>query len=263
MFTQREIISDFQRMEREHWNYKWGCHETGRVDCSGAFVWSYDRHGENIYNGANRIARVYVQKVIPIAEARSKGLIVPGVAAFKIYTPDSQYYGLKDTYKPGGKYYNGDLNDYHHIGLVDDNINYVLNAQGAKTGFVRSSIKEHWSHIGYLNAIIYEGVKQVEEIKMIVTNLSPGTSIVNMRREPSPNAVVIDKLKAGTIVTKVGECGVWTKVEAQNKIGWIMSQYLSANINGDVISDETNVVVSRKRLEAIYDELGDILSLRG
>ena len=228
MFTQKEIISDFQRMYREHWNYEWGHHETGCVDCSGAFVYSYNEHGEYIYNGSNRIARVYVKEMIPIAEAKAKGLIVPGVAAFKIYKPGSANYNLKSTYKPGGKYYNGDLNDYHHIGLVDEDINYVLNAQGSKTGFVRSKIKENWSHIAYLNAIIYEGVEPVAESKMVIANLSPGTTTVNMRKEPSTGAGIVDKLKSGTVVTRTGEKGVWSKVSAQGKTGWIMSQYLAA-----------------------------------
>ena len=226
MFTQAQIIADFQRMYREHWNYTWGHHETGNVDCSGAFVWSYQQHGKSIYNGSNRIARVYVQKVIPIAEAKAKGLIIPGVAAFKIYKPGDKNYDLKSTYKPGGQYYNGDLNDYHHIGLVDEDINWVLNAQGAKTGFVRSRITENWSHIGYLNAITYEGVKPVPEVKMMIANLSPGTTTVNMRREPSMSAAIIDKLKTGTVVTRIGEQDVWSHVNAQNKTGYIMSQFL-------------------------------------
>lgn len=226
MFTQKDILADFQRMEREHWNYSWGHHETGCVDCSGAFVWSYENHGKSIYNGSNRIARVYVERVIPIAEARAKGLIVPAMAAFKAYEPTSQYYNLKDTYQPKGKYYNGDLNDYHHIGLIDEDTNYVLNAQGAKTGFVRSRIKENWSHVGFLLAITYEGVVPVEDVKMMVGNLSPGTTTVNMRKDPAPSASIIDKLKAGTVVSKVGEQGVWSKVMAQNKVGWIMSQFL-------------------------------------
>jgi len=255
MFTQKDILTDFQRMYKEHWNYQWGHHETGCVDCSGSFVWSYDQHGKNIYNGSNRIARVYVRKVIPIAEARSKGLIVPGVAAFKVYTPDNKYYDLKDTYKPGGKYYNGDINDYHHIGLVDEDINYVLNAQGAKTGFVRSRITENWSHIGYLLAITYEGVEPVAETKMVVANLSPGTTTVNMRKDPSTSGAIIDKLKVGTVVTKSGEKGVWSNIYAQGKTGWIMSQYLSKytdqpaslSLEQRVANLETKVAALEKR----------------
>ena len=254
MFTQADIIADFQRMYREHWNYIWGHHETGCVDCSGAFVWSYNQHGKNIYNGSNRIARVYVKEVIPIAEARAKGLIVPGVAAFKIYKPGDKNYSLKACYKQGGQYYNGDLNDYHHIGLVDEDINWVLNAQGSKTGFVRSRIKENWSHIGYLRAITYEGVEPVTDIKMMIGNLSPGTTTVNMRREPSTSAAVLDRLKTGTTVTKTGEQGVWSNIEAQNKKGWVMTQYLVPYIdNGGVSNDslEQRVAILEQKVAAL------------
>jgi len=255
MFTQKDILSDFQRMYREHWNYVWGHHETGCVDCSGAFVWSYDQHGKNIYNGSNRIARVHVKEVIPIAEARASGLIVPGVAAFKTYKPGNQYYDLKDTYKPGGKYYNGDLNDYHHIGLIDEDIDWVLNAQGAKTGFVRSRIKENWTHIGYLLAVTYEGVKPMAETKMMIGNLSPGTGTVNMRREPSTGAFVVDKLKAGTVVTKTGEQGVWSSVKAQGKSGWIMSQFLvpysDNSTNTSTLTLEQRVANLEQRVSAL------------
>lgn len=145
------LISRFQLMYREHWAYSWSGTEDGLVGCAGAFVNAYRKYGRSIYNGSNRIARSYVVELIPIGVAN----IVPGMAAFKVRQPGASNYALPEQYRKGGSRYNGDLGDYYHIGLVDDDPGYVLNAQGTRTGFVRSRIAENWSHVAYLKDVEY------------------------------------------------------------------------------------------------------------
>lgn len=147
------LLEEFRLMWREHWQYVWGKHEKGIVDCSGAFYYVFKLHSLPMYNGSNRIARVYVEKLVPYDYAKANGLIEDGMAAFKHHPPGSADYNLGSGYKPKGAYYNGDLNDYYHIGLVDGE--YVLNAQGAKTGFVRSKLTEHWTFVAYLKNVNY------------------------------------------------------------------------------------------------------------
>ena len=73
-------------------------------DCSGAVVRACLKYGYRIYHGSNRIAREYVEKLLPPSEAR------PGMVAFKSRRPGEKYYDLKDEYKPGHSHYNGDQN---------------------------------------------------------------------------------------------------------------------------------------------------------
>lgn len=41
-----------------------------------------------------------------------------GDIVFKAYEPDESGYDLPNRYKPGGAYYDGDLRDYYHVGVV-------------------------------------------------------------------------------------------------------------------------------------------------
>lgn len=146
------ILSSFQRMRREGWSFKLGVAKEGCVDCSGAFVYTYAQYNQSIYHGSNRIAREYVVELIPYETAKSQGRIIPGMAAFRSRQPGQSYYDLPDEYKPGGSHYNGDLTDYNHIGLVDEDVNYVLNA---KNPFGRDPITDRWTHVARLKAVNY------------------------------------------------------------------------------------------------------------
>lgn len=220
MIPAAELIALFNRMYTEHWAYKWGASQTGCVDCAGAFVWAYRQFGQSIYHGSNRIARVYVDELLPIAQAR------PGMAAFKIRKPGQQYYDLKAEYKPGGKYYNGDVLDFYHIGLVDDDSNYVLNSQSAKTGFVRSKIKDNWAYVARLKAVEY-----TEETTM-TRQVTGGT--LNMRCSPDKSAALVQRIPNGAIVTIDSYGEAWCRVEYKGKHGYVMTQFLTEPQNTPV-----------------------------
>lgn len=200
-------------------------------DCSGAFVRAYKAAGLSIYHGSNRIARVYVEKLLPISEAK------PGMAAFKKRHPGAQYYDLPSEYKPGGKYYNGDLNDYYHIGLVDVNPDYVINAQSTQTGVVRSKLAG-WSAVGYLKTVQYEGGEEMPDENKRVVNADK----VNLRAAPDTNAARVEYLNTGDIVTVGIEYGTgWDYVTHDKKSGYVKAEYLSP-INGDLSPSEPPVI---------------------
>lgn len=64
-----------------------------------------------------------MERLIPYAEAAANGLIVPGMAAFKVHLPGTSGYDLSSQYKPGGVRYNGDVGDYCNttFGAADEN----------------------------------------------------------------------------------------------------------------------------------------------
>ena len=84
------IIADFKKMLADKWGYipatagilwtkgrqnatqnamakKYGSKWIGHMvaDCSGAFVYAYRQYNANIYHGSNRIARYYVEELLP------------------------------------------------------------------------------------------------------------------------------------------------------------------------------------------------------
>ena len=233
MFTASEIVKEFQEMYKWHVPYTWEGTDysvqngevTGSLGCAGAFVCAYRRHGLSIYNGSNRIQRVYCEPMMSVSEAKAKGLLEPGMAVFKKRAPGDAGYKLPDCYKKGGSHYNGDLNDYYHIGLLDTDTRYVLNAQSTQTGFVRSPISQNWCGVARLKAVTYPGEskgdeKMGETLYVYAENGLP----VKLRMGPAVNQPIRQELKCGTKVTKIGEANAdWFRVTTGAVTGYMMS----------------------------------------
>lgn len=157
------LVREAQRMWEENWQYVWGGASKNKIDCSGVFVYVYKQHGKKIYHGSNRIARVHVERLIPIDEAMQQGLILPGMAAFRSYEPGHKKHSISASYKEGGQYYTGDLRDYYHIGVVDEDVGWVLNAAGTRDDFERHPITENWSHVARLLDVDYDTPYEEDE----------------------------------------------------------------------------------------------------
>lgn len=239
------LIADFQRMLADGWGYipgtsgvlwtqamqdksadsqvkKYGGQWVGHrvADCSGAFVYAFRQQGLSIYHGSNRIARVYVEELLPIAEAK------PGMAAFKAYPPGHKYYSLPAEYKPGGAYYNGDLNDYYHIGLVDGDGKTVINAQSTRTGVVRSGLDGSWSCVARLKQISDEEEMPVETLYRAVVTAENGKP-VNLRKAAAISAARICTVPVGTEVDVLSETDAdWAQIRYGEKTGYMMRKYL-------------------------------------
>ena len=273
----KKVIAQFQTMWKEHWPYIWGRAEKGCVDCSGAFTYTWRLFGKSITHGSNAIARKYVKELLPVSQAK------PGMAAFKSRKPSEAYYDLPDKYKPGGTAYNGDLNDYHHVGLVDENPQYVLNAQGESTGFVRSPISQKWSAVGYLKDVDYsgespeptptipdEGGEEVQTATVIRPDGAGGT-YVHFRKKPAQGAAVADDVNFGETVTVLDTSTPdWAKIQYKGKTGYMMTKFLS--ISGDDAGGDEEatpdadwsgdtVTVKRSVLESFRETLNQILGV--
>lgn len=236
-----DLLADFQRMRDEHWAYVAGASSEGKVDCSGAFVWAYRQHGQKIYHGSNRIARMEVAGLLPVSQAQ------PGMAAFKLRAPGHSKYDLPSGYKPGGKYHNGDLNDYYHIGLVCEN-GKVLNAQSTATGFVESPIKS-WDCVGYLNKVDYGGEDKMEENTNVLgvgTVYAQTGKTVNLRESATKSSTIVERVKIGAEVNVLEDFGEWLKVETADHQGYMMACYVV-----NQVEDANDVQILRDRLDAL------------
>ena len=245
MIESGALVSDFRHMLDEKWGYipgasgqmwtkarqdrstnanvqKYGARWIGHhvADCSGAFAWAYRQHGLRIYQGSNRIAREYVAELLPASQAR------PGMAAFKARRPGDQLYDLPDEYRPGGSHYNGDLNDYYHIGLVDGDARYVLNDQGLRTGFVRSKTADNWLYVARLKDVTYEEETEMQALYQAVVTAENGKP-VNLRKGPSQNAARIRAVPVGTEVDVLNETNDdWAEIGCDGQTGYMMRRYL-------------------------------------
>lgn len=254
----KKLVEIFQTMYKEHWAYDWSGHERGKVGCAGAFVYAYNQFGASIYNGSNRIFRTEIVKPLPISEAK------PGMAAFKFRSEGEPNYKLPADYKKGGKHYNGDLNDYYHIGLVDMDTRYVLNAQGEKTGFVRSPITQNWDYVAYLIDVDYSegGEKPMEKQAVVVLPTGAHGKTVNMRRQAHKSADILEQVPVGAAITILNDLGDWCKIRWGDKEGYMMANYIEyLGQSGE--TDAGNISVDKKELEQAYDIIGNLLGLRG
>lgn len=251
--TAEQIIADFRKMYAEKWGYipsasgemwtaekqekaaaksdtvdRYGSRWIGHhvADCSGAFVWAYRQHGMSIYHGSNRIAREYLAErgavLLPMSEAK------PGMAAFKLRKPGDKNYALPSEYRQGGAHYNGDLNDYYHIGLVDTD-GSIINAQSTAKGVQRSKASG-WSCVGYLRAVEYGSQENGGEEPMNIAEVI-GDGKLNIRQEPNKHGTLVNQISPGTEVqvvkTLAGADGTeWAYITCKKGSGYVMAEYL-------------------------------------
>lgn len=224
-----DLLSELNIMLKEHWSYVWGSASKGCVDCSGALVYVFRKYGHSIYHGSNRIARVEVDELLPISQAK------PGMVAFKARNPGDAKYALPSAYKSGGKDCNGDLRDFYHVGVVGQN-GKVLNAQSSSTGFVESPIKT-WTCVGYLKQVDYMRNDSID-ILYTAEVIAESGSTVRMRSKPLKNAPIVANVKVGTQANILEATSDWCQIEVDGKHGYMMSKFL--NKLGSVQESEGN-----------------------
>lgn len=261
MIQVADLIKLFQLMYKQHWAYSWGAAEKGCVDCSGAFVYAYrELEDKSIVHGSNGIARKWtVGGMLPLSRAE------PGMGAFKTKQPGEEGYDLPERYRQNGASYTGDLTDYYHIGLVDEDPHYVLNAKGTKQGFCRDAltIKNGWDFVSYLKDVEYGGGESEKHMdaKVVLPSGASGDT-VNMRSKPSKDSPLVFRVPIGSLVDILVDQGAWCKIDYAGKQGWMMSNYLEYE-DQDGESEDSYVKVSKKELEDIYNQIGNWLGLRG
>lgn len=260
-----KLLEVFQQMYREHWSYVWGSAAHGCVDCSGAFVYAMKLYGISFPHGSNAIARNRIRgNMLPLSAAK------PGMIAFKVRNSNDSGYDLPEKYKQGGSSYTGDLADYYHVGLVDADTKYVLNAKGTSYGFCRDSLtaKNGWDFVALLKDVEYgtdsgdtgKGDSDMEYIHATVC-LPMGASgnTVNMRESASKSAKVVMQVPVGTKVLVNQDLGQWCQVTYNGKTGYMMSDYLEYGQSGEsqTISDDDAAKID-KALSTITKLLAEV-----
>ena len=253
MISYLTLLNDFERMAREHWPYVWGKAETGCVDCSGAFVWAYRQHGLTIEHGSNSIYHLHTGQAVPISEAK------PGYAVFKMrkwreQDKDNRWYGRT----PG---------DCYHIGAMGRN-GKVLNAQSSSTGFVESD-PASWAFAAPLIEVDYTGAgKGADDVaEAIIGNgtvkLNDPSSVLQIRAAASTSSAILRKIKHGTTLNVLENCGDWLRVSVDGTTGYAAARYVEwqqTSTPEDTGDSTDTVTVDRAELERVYAALGAMLS---
>lgn len=222
-----ELISCFERMRDEHWDYCLNSAREGCVDCSGAFVWAYKQFNKTILHGSNSIARLSVGDLLSISYAR------PGMVAVKVkdWTDDD------DT----NRWYDSEPGNVYHIGLViqNDSEMNVIEAKGAKWGVVQTKLDNKWKFVAYLDDVDY--TQKMEETIMeykYTGSIRLTSGYVHLRAQPNITSKSIAKLYHGEPV-EIGDSSQpnWyaIKDESGNE-GYVYSKYVV--IENEIQSDD-------------------------
>lgn len=146
--------------------------------------------------------------------------------------PGTSGYRLPARYKKGGQYYNGDLVDYYHAGLV-----YSLNPFQIRHMSSKMTIDTKigkWNYAAKLKPLVNAGAYKedttpVADIPSSGTQArvtAPSGGTVNMRKTPSLRGALIMRIKLGEIV-EIKEPGEeWCKIKYQKKVGYMMAKFL-------------------------------------
>lgn len=89
---------------------------------------------------------------------------------------------------------------------------------------------------------------------MTATVYASSGSTVNMRLEARATAKILKQVPIKTTVTVVEYGAEWTKIIYDNTTGYMMTKFLRTKEDDDVI------VVSRKKLQEIYNMIGELLA---
>ena len=290
MISKNEIISDFQRFYKEGRGYipgtsgetwtkekqrrlaqenetvaKYGSQWIGKKvdDCSGAFVDAYRQHGMSIYHGSNRIAREYIAELVPVSQAK------PGYAAFKVRNPGESGYALPDEYRNGGSHYNGDMNDYYHIGLIDEDGKNVINAQSTSKGFTRTNLNT-WHCAAKLKEVSYDGnidegsdadMNEEPLFRAIVT--AENDFPVRMRANPSQSSKIVAQVPQGAEVEVMDVLDGWSAITYNGQAGYMMTTFL-VPVGADESQDDappTDDAELREQLETAKVALETALNI--
>lgn len=204
----------------------------GYCDCIGLVIGAIRRCGLKWtgIHGSNWAARKEAVNLRPVKSISDLEL---GDVVLKGCNPGTSGYALPSRYKKGGQYYNGDLVDYYHAGVVTSlspfNITHMSSKMTVDTKLGK------WNYAMRAKPLVNAGAYNNTAPAPIDTTPTSGSqakvvaqsgSTVNMRRTPSLKGALITRIPLGTIVNIIQPGEEWCKISYGAKTGYMMAQFL-------------------------------------
>ena len=209
----------------------------GYCDCIGLIIGAVRRMGLKWtgIHGSNWAAR---KEFVKLEKINSVNDLEVGDVVLKACDQGTSGWNLPSRYRKGGKYYNGDLKDYYHAGVVTKvnplNITHMSSKMTVDTKLGK------WNYHGKLSIL----AKAAGGILPMPSPASddPGTgsravvvaesgSTVNLRRTPSLRGALIDRVPLGTTVDIIAPGEEWANIKCGKRTGYMMAKFL------DIIGD--------------------------
>lgn len=207
--------------------YELGCDSTTKCDCIGMV--KYGLHKNNVAFSTSGTNWTFRNQVENIRTINSKNDLMFGDVVFKMRTPSESGYNLPSKYKPGGSAFNGDLNDYCHIGVVKSVSPLQIIHMTSPTAKTDTNIGK-WKRAACLKKQYISDSEEPspapepipEPTKETATVYAESGRWVKMRKEPSTKCRLYDEVPIGATVTIVEFGYEWTKINYGSRKGWYM-----------------------------------------
>lgn len=220
--------------------YKNGASSLTECDCIGMDKYAFRECGVSFStSGTNYTIRNQVEDIHNINGTSD---LTIGDVVFKYRKPGDSGYDLPAKYQKGGAQYNGDLNDYYHIGTVKSV--YPLRIIHMTTPTAKTDTKiGKWAVAAKWQAKYIKDGGQASEPtpepdpeptpeptptpdpeKAVVW--SENGKPVNLRARPSRAAALVERIKVGETVEVVMEGEEWCLITWRGKTGYMMTEFL-------------------------------------
>ena len=211
----------------------------GYCDCIGLIIGAIRRMGIRWsgIHGSNYAARY---ELTGLKKINSTSELEVGDVVLKAIEKGVKNWALPSRYHPGGKYYNGDVRDYYHAGVVVSVSPFQIKHMSSKMTIDTILNKNKscpWNYKGRLKKLVSlatdattpEPVQEDSFKKAMVVANSGST--VNLRVGPSKKDRVMVRVPIGAsvVITKPGE--EWAAVTYNQFTGYMMAEFL------DIIGD--------------------------
>ena len=209
--------------------YKLGASDLKECDCIGMDKYSFRINKVNFSTtGTNYSFRYQIDNARKISSAKDLHV---GDVVFKANAPGDSGYALPAKYKEGGSKYNGDLNDYYHIGTVKSVSPLKIMHMTSPTSKVDTKLGT-WEYAGNWKKAYISDSPEPEpmpdpdpgpepEIQLACVT-SPNGKPVNTRKGPDETYAMskAGKIPCGDLV-EILESTVNKQGETWDKIRWI------------------------------------------
>lgn len=239
-----------------------GTGQDGTCDCIGLIMGAMYMAGHKRYDmhSTNYFSRYQMQTLDNINNGYEIGSIV--------YKRREDNGTLNDRYKPGGRYFTGDLCDYYHAGVVTS-VNPLIITHCTSTantsGIIEDTKIGNWSVAGRLKDIDYTNFVEEEEkeeetmtTKTAIVTSTDGNP-VKLRADPSTKNRYIAKIPIGTKVEVIESAQGWAHIKVNGKIGYMMEEFLIYEDSGD--SGSVPPTCNSNFEEEVLKKLDEILTL--
>lgn len=232
----------------------------GECDCIGLEIGAIRRMGLKWtgIHGSNYAARYatynleYIEKIsdLELGDIVYKAANEKGVVQLACNAGTKKHsWTLPSRYKNGNSYYNGDLKDYYHVGIVTKVSPLNITHMTSPHIKVDTNLNGGWNYHGQAKPIVDAAEKEAKTETVapapapVPSEPVPSTGSkaivvaangkpVKMRQYPSTSCRTWENVPCGTEVTIVEPGEEWAKINCGKRRGWyMMAKYL------DVVGD--------------------------